>query len=513
LADDDLTGNLIGDRYELLRLLGRGGMGTVYEARNNATFKRCALKILQAAELAGKSELVERFLREARASSIIESQHIIQIYDSGLDRRGWPFMVMEFLQGEDLEHLARRTGPMAPLGVAKIALQAASGLAKAHAAGIVHRDIKPANLYVTQKEDGSLIVKLLDFGIAKVKMDAFHEVSTGLTRTGSLLGTPLYMSPEQVRRASQIDGRSDVWSLGVVMFELLSGELPWAEQGSLGELMASILTAELPLLQDRAPWVPPELAEVVHRAMSRDLARRYADAAELRDALYGILRDGAHLLPETLAPVSSEQRAFMAPRLEVTHDGLLRATARTGLTATPRPRPKASLSVTVVASLVGLIVLVGVGVVLLSRDGAEAARPLPAAPLVEVKNPGPGFVTFDLAVRPVEVKASVDGQAAEVVEGKLAIRGEVGSTHVVRITLGERSHEQVVAVAASGLVPSALDLDALSPPPRSPTAEPAKVSTKQGASRRPAPAAAPTRSSSGPAPRRAPNLAEGTDEF
>jgi serine/threonine-protein kinase len=512
LAERDFTGELIGERYELLRLLGRGGMGTVYEARNRATFKRCAVKILQAEELAGKAVLVERFFREARASSIIESDHIIQIYDSGVDRRGWPFMVMELLQGEDLEHLALRMRPMTPLVAAKIALQAASGLAKAHAAGIVHRDIKPANLYVTQKEDGSVVVKLLDFGIAKIKLDAFHEVSTGLTRTGSLLGTPLYMSPEQVRGASQIDGRSDVWSLGVVMFELLTGELPWATLDSLGELMAAILTSELPLLQDRAPWVRPELADVVHRAISRDLGRRYADAGELRDALFRIVPDGGRLLRDAVVPVSSEQRAFLAPRLEVTEDGMLRATARSGLNATPdrHARPKASVSLALVLAFATLIVLAGVGAVLVVRTPARTER-MPAAALAEPDRGAPALVTFDLAIRPGDARATVDVTAATIVDGKLAIRGPVGSTHVVRLDLGERSHEEVVAVAASGLVPATLDLDALSPPRSSATPPPS--TPKKGALRRPAPTPAPARSSSGPAARRAPNLAEGTDEF
>ncbi len=514
MAQGDLTGELIGERYELVRLLGRGGMGTVYEARNRATLKRCALKILQAEELKSKTELVERFFRESRASSVIESDHIIQIFDSGLDRRGWPFMVMELLQGEDLEHLARRTGPMSPLGVAKIALQAASGLAKAHAVGIVHRDIKPANLFLTKKEDQSISVKLLDFGIAKVKMDAFHDASPGLTRTGSLLGTPLYMSPEQVRRASQIDGRSDVWSLGVVMFELMAGRHPWGDQESLGELMAAILTAELPVVQDLAPWVPPEFAEVVHRATSRDLARRYADAGELRDALYRVLPDASRLLPEMILPVSPEQRAIAAPRLEVTHDGMFRSAARTQLNATTETGsgPKSSVSRTLVVALLALIVVAGASVLHFGRRDAQAEHPRAPAPAVEPQKAKPELAAFDLVVRPADAQATVDGRAVLVVDGKLAIRAEVGSTHVVRVTLGDRIHEQVVAVAAAGLVPPAVDLDVAKPAPSEAAPRPTGLHRKN-AVRSPPPSPAPARSSPSPAPRRGPSLAEGTDEF
>src|SRR5690349_18581986 len=150
---DTIEGTVIAGKYQLIRLLGQGGMGAVYEGRNTATLKRCAVKLLLSPEFGGNAELVKRFFREAKASSIIESDHIVQVYDSGYDTElGWPYMVMEMLQGQDLEKLLKHLGTVQPLAAAKLVLQAAMGLAKAHEAGIVHRDIKPANLYLSARE-------------------------------------------------------------------------------------------------------------------------------------------------------------------------------------------------------------------------------------------------------------------------------------------------------------------------------------------------------------------------
>src|SRR5688572_22234464 len=332
---ETMVGQTIAGKYELLSLLGMGGMGAVYEGRNAATLKRVAVKVLLSPELAQHQQVVKRFFREAQASSVIESDHIVQIFDSGSDpQTGFPYMVMELLNGEDVEHTIKKFSALQPLAAAKVILQAATGLAKAHEAGIVHRDIKPANLFITKRDSGDLVVKLLDFGIAKVKMEGYSEASAGLTRTGSMLGTPLYMSPEQAKGSSGIDARSDVWSLGCVLYELLCGQLPYGDASSLGELMVSIITADIPLLQDKAPWVPPELAEVAHRAMSRDLARRFQNAGEMRDALAALVQDGSRITGDMLVGLSAEQRAFVAPRLQMTDDGMLRATTRTGLSVT-----------------------------------------------------------------------------------------------------------------------------------------------------------------------------------
>jgi serine/threonine protein kinase len=513
-----MEGQVIAGKYQLMRLLGQGGMGAVYEGRNVQTYKRCAVKLLLYPEFSNNSDLVKRFFREARAGSAIESDHIVEVYDSGSDPvTGWPYMVMECLQGEDLEHLMKRLGPIEPAAAAKMVLQAAIGLARAHEAGIVHRDIKPANLYLTQRDSGDLSIKILDFGVAKVKMENFHETSTGLTRTGSMLGTPLYMSPEQCKGASTIDARSDVWSLGIVLWELLSGGSPFSNATSLGGLMASIITEELPLLQDRAPWVPAELAEVVHRAMSRDVTKRYQTAGELRDALSSFVGGAATLFPQMLQPVSEEQRATAAERLVLTDDGMLRATARTGVTLsqTGSREKKRSLLPYVLLGVAACAAL-GAGLVWKMREGAapaatvaEAPKPVTPAPppVVTVVQVAPAVTRkASLAVKPAGVEVKVDGVAAAVSGGRVELEGPVGTTRKVELSFEGRSETRVVAIAESGLVPDELELTAAPAPA---TAPKSARSTKTASPGRAATAATTPK----PEKKKATGLDEGTGEF
>lgn len=327
----DLTGALVANKYELLRLIGRGGMGAVYEARNVTTFRRCAVKVLLSPELAADGEVVKRFFREARASGLIESEHVVAAFDSGIDESERAYYVMECLLGEDLEQTLDRLGQLEPLTAVKIVLQAATGLASAHALGIVHRDVKPANLFVAVAPGGELKIKILDFGVAKVKMELFNESSNALTHSGSLLGTPLYMSPEQLRRASDIDESADVWSLGVVLFECLTGELPWGDCDGIGELVTAILTARVPHVQDLAPWVEPQLAAVVQSALSRDPGLRLESAAELRDALQQLVSGDRRLYLEDIRPPDEQRRKSQAPRLSLPDTVMIGPTPHSGM--------------------------------------------------------------------------------------------------------------------------------------------------------------------------------------
>jgi serine/threonine protein kinase len=313
---------LVAGKYELVRLLAEGGMGAVYEGRNTATLKRCAIKLLTVPGIDQHPDVVQRFFLEARASSVLESDHIVQTFDSGIDNEsGRPYIIMEFLRGEDLKTTLARTGPLEPRAAAKLALQAATGLAKAHEAGILHRDIKPANLFLSRRDSGHVCVKILDFGIAKVRPDD-PLAAQGLTQTGSLLGTPLYMSPEQVRGASSVDSATDVWSLGVVLFECLSGDTPFQDRSSIGELMSSILNAFPRHLQDVAPWVPPELTAIVQRSLRRDRAERYFHAGQLRDAIGQLLLGDTELREIEIVGVSASDRTHVSPRLVVIQPNL-----------------------------------------------------------------------------------------------------------------------------------------------------------------------------------------------
>ncbi|HTN88848.1 MAG TPA: serine/threonine-protein kinase, partial [Sorangium sp.] len=220
-----VDGTTLNGRYTLGRLLGKGGMGAVYEAVDVALQRRVAVKDI-APELAHGRSALGRFEREAKAASAVQTEHIVRVLDAGVDREtGSPFLVMELLRGEDLAELLDRLGPLPPGLALRIVAQACVGLQKAHAAGVLHRDIKPANLFLARREEGGgIVVKLLDFGVAKIR--PVHDPrrdTTGLTRSGHVLGTPRYMSPEQARGIKDVDHRTDLWSLGVVLYRALAG--------------------------------------------------------------------------------------------------------------------------------------------------------------------------------------------------------------------------------------------------------------------------------------------------
>ncbi|WP_437980691.1 protein kinase domain-containing protein [Sorangium sp. So ce117] len=304
-----MIGRTLDDRYTMLRLLGQGGMGAVYEARHAGTGRRVAVKVIlgQAAD----DELVRRFQREARAVGAVESEHIAQVFDTGRDREtGAPYIAMEFLEGEDVQALIERLGPL-PVDLAlRIGLQACLGLERAHEAGIVHRDIKPANLFLAKKQGGQRVIKVLDFGVAKVTDNSLGN--GGMTKSGALLGSPLYMSPEQARGNGAIDARSDVWSLGVSLYHALSGHRPNEHLTGLGELVLAICTTPVRWLQEIAPWVPPEVARVVHRALVIDPSGRTASAGELAAALRAFLPGGEAIVEAMLVPLDAATRASRA---------------------------------------------------------------------------------------------------------------------------------------------------------------------------------------------------------
>lgn len=466
----DLSGALVADKYELLRLLGRGGMGAVYEARNVSTLKRCAVKVLLSPELAGDNEVVKRFFREARASGLIESDHVVAAFDSGIDAAERAYYVMECLQGEDLEQTLDRLQQLSPMVAVKIILQAASGLASAHALGIVHRDVKPANLFLAEMPNGEIKVKILDFGVAKVKMEVFNESSNTLTHSGSLLGTPLYMSPEQLRRASAIDESADIWSLGVVLFECLTGQLPWGDCDGIGELVTAILTQRVPHVQDLAPWVRPDLAEILQRALSRDPGQRLRSAAELRDAMQRLIGSDTRLYAHEIAVPNEDERSSRAPRASLPDTVMLGPTPHSGmpvvtaLSTAPPARRRPWLAA------LGAGTLLGVAAWSFTAGRAPKAQPggvthaLAAAPSVSatfvsaVVSAPPAVQHFALEVGPPGARVAVDGAFVATKNGQILISGLAGTALTVRVELGSRSTEQRVAITNDGLVPSRLVL-------------------------------------------------------
>lgn len=269
-------GTVIMDKYRIERVLGRGGMGVVALARHLGLDQRVAIKFLSA-DMLEKPEVTERFRREAKAAVTLKTEHVCRIHDVGVLDTGIPYILMEYLDGMDLEGVLLRGGAIQPDKVVDLVLQVCEALAEAHSFGIVHRDLKPANLFVTRCVDGSPLVKVLDFGISKAPSVA--DIS--ITATHTLMGTPAYMSPEQLRSSRNVGPSTDIWSLGVVIYELLSGRRPFGGV-TFSQLCLQISIDPVPPL---AIELPDGLAEVVARCLQKDSAQRFPGAAALAAAL------------------------------------------------------------------------------------------------------------------------------------------------------------------------------------------------------------------------------------
>jgi len=276
---DPLSGSTIGG-YRLARMIGRGGMGSVYEATNEAG-KRVALKVLQEGA-SSRPDSLRRLVREAKTMTKIASPYVVRILDAG-EVAQRPYLVMDLLHGTDLARYLLRSGALDPEPVVRLFIQVCEGLHAAHGTGVIHRDIKLSNIFIHELANGTLEPKLFDFGVAKRVTASTHR--SGWTKTSRIMGSPRYMSPEQAQGAWKLDRRSDIWSLGVSLFEAIAGINPWHEYTTIGELLLAICTRPPPLLIESAPWVEPGLATVVHRCLSRNPDERYQTAEELAAAL------------------------------------------------------------------------------------------------------------------------------------------------------------------------------------------------------------------------------------
>ncbi len=314
--------SLIASRYRLGDILGRGGMGEVYRAVDTTNGQPVALKLMSA-ERAGSPEKIRewevRFDREVQAIGGVRSPHVVQVLDAGIDPETRArYLVMELLEGEDLARVIKRLGPL-PVDVAlRIAAQICMGLAQAHARGIVHRDIKPGNVFLGAHA-GMRTARILDFGVARLTGGEEAEL-TDVTRTGSMIGSPQYMSPEQARGSKAVDHRADIWSVGVVLYRMLSGTLPheMGTDGGFGELLISICFVTAPAIQSRAPWVPPAVAELVHRALSIPREARFGTAHEMAAALLALIPGGSTQVTEaSLVPLADSARAEVAPKADI----------------------------------------------------------------------------------------------------------------------------------------------------------------------------------------------------
>jgi eukaryotic-like serine/threonine-protein kinase len=273
-------GDILAEKYRVERVLGQGGMGVVVAAWHQQLDQRVALKFLLSEVLADE-DTVARFMREARASARLRSEHAAKVLDVGKLETGAPYIVMEYLEGRDLDATLESEGPLPIETAVDYVLQACEAVAEAHAAGIVHRDLKPANLFLTTRPDGSPCIKVLDFGISK-KIEA--EDSRAMTRTKAMLGTPYYMSPEQMRSSRRVDQRSDIWAIGMILCQLTTGRTAF-ERGTLAELCAAVLSEPPTPPRDLNPSIPPELEAIILRCLEKDADNRFADLSLLCAAL------------------------------------------------------------------------------------------------------------------------------------------------------------------------------------------------------------------------------------
>jgi eukaryotic-like serine/threonine-protein kinase len=377
--ETDLIGAMLSGRYLVTRKVGQGGMGAVYEATHTLIGKRVAVKVLLE-KYARREAIVQRLEQEARLASSCQNEHIIDITDFGTTEDGRTFVVMEYLDGESLAECLARETRLPEQRILQIVSQAASALAAAHAKGIVHRDIKPENLFLLRRKDQDF-VKVVDFGISKsLRASDEAEEQPRLTQTGMVLGTPLYMSPEQARGDDELDARVDIYALGVIMYEATTGRVPFIGNNYLS-VISQVLNEEPRAPRAVRPELSEELEAVVLRAMSKDRTERYASATELLNDVTALLED----------PTRSTERAKI-----------------TGPRKKPPARSKSPLKIAIWVALVA-VVIASVVITVVTLFGGSAAVKKQNLPLAV-----PPPVVVDAGPPPVEVDAAPEAETIEV---------------------------------------------------------------------------------------------------
>jgi serine/threonine-protein kinase len=378
----DLTlepGTVLAGKYRIERELGRGGMGVVAAAHHLHLEQRVALKLMLPHAVMN-SEAVARFLREARAAARISSEHVARVFDVGALETGEPYIAMEYLEGSDLAELIIQRGRLPVEEAVDYVLQAGEALAEAHAAGIVHRDLKPGNLFLVRRVDGRRFVKVLDFGISKVSGGS-AESNAPATRTSALMGSPLYMSPEQMGSSKHVDARSDIWALGVVLYELVSGKPPFNGE-TLPQVCARVMSEPATPLPEVAPGLPPAVYDTVQRCLEKDPARRFQSVAELAQALESLASPSGRQSIERIAHVLGVARPSETPALQVSQSAPA-VSDRVGTQAswgeTTPPQPRRTAAPRIALGALGLLALGGAAYYFTLRPHAEVTAQLPSA--------------------------------------------------------------------------------------------------------------------------------------
>jgi serine/threonine protein kinase len=415
-------GDILLGKYRAEGVLGRGGMGVVVAARHLSLDERVAIKFLLPDRL-GDDESIQRFLREARAAVRIRSQHIARVTDVGTMENGAPYMIMEYLEGRNLQDVVAQDGPLPVALVVDLVLQASEALAEAHAQGIIHRDVKPSNLFLSRHADGSACVKVLDFGISK--MPGSHDHA--LTRTGAVFGSPLYMSPEQLRSARDVDARTDIYSVGVVLYQSLTGRVPFAAD-DLPQLVYKIMNEAPVSPRALRAEIPATLEQAILTAMARDRESRFPTIADLASAIAplgsssargsaertrGILRRQAVDAERRGTPTSGDQtggreRAGAVPARD--DDTAPMAQPKTELQSSiasfgatrGKPLQSAKGRLTILPAVLGLCVMLAVaGLAVRSSPHVEPVRVVGGSVLGPVPAPASPSIDSPAALAPV----------------------------------------------------------------------------------------------------------------
>jgi eukaryotic-like serine/threonine-protein kinase len=488
------TGEIIDGKYRVVRLIGEGGMGAVYEAENTRIHRKVAIKVLHAG-VAETAEVVQRFEREAQAAGRIGSEHIVEVLDLGTLVSGDRYMVMEFMDGDSLGGRIKTRGRLSPAELYPIVHQLLAALDAAHTAGIIHRDLKPDNVYLLRSRGGQAdFVKLLDFGISK-----FNQLSGdsgfSMTRTGAVMGTPYYMAPEQAKGAKNADHRVDLYAAGVILYEAVTGEVPF-KADTFNELLFKIVLEEPRPVQQLVPQIDPGFAAIINKAMAREPGARFQTAKEFQLALeHWANNAGPELAHALRAPAAGRgsiadgtgqfaRQPEASPVLNTATSGTWANASGVNAQSSARSKPS-NAGLFVVLGVVTLVVIGGgvLGVRALSKAPATAPAAAAAAPNAAEKAATEAAAQAQQQEAAAKAQQQADAKAAaerNAETAKQAVAPTAASSTPVAPSAAAPAIGKPKAAAAhpvsAAAAPKATPAAAPAPPP-APAPAPAPVST------------------------------------